>query len=393
MASAWSADLVVVGAGFFGLTIAECAARELGLRVLVVERRGHIGGNAHSRIDPDTNDEVHVYGSHIFHTNSEEVWRYLHRFTEFTSYQHHVFTRHAGRVFSMPITLGTISAFFGRAFSPDQARALLAGQAQELAAREPMNLEEKAISLIGRPLYEAFIRGYTAKQWQTSPRELPADIITRLPVRYTFDARYFTDKWQGLPKEGYFRVFERMIANPLIQVETNTDFFAIRDDLPLVPLVYTGPLDRYFDFRFGRLGWRTLDFEREVAHTRDFQGTAVMNYADADDPFTRIHEFRHLHPERGGAADRTVIFREYSRCAGLDDEPYYPINTIVDRRMYEHYRALAAREPNVIFGGRLGTYRYLDMHQAIGAALRIFSRDIVPYVTARQPIAPRMADA
>jgi UDP-galactopyranose mutase len=385
-----NADLIVVGAGFFGLTIAECAARELGLRVLVIERRDHIGGNAHSRIDRDTGDEVHVYGSHIFHTNSEDVWHYLHRFTEFTEYRHHVFTRHAGRVFPMPITLGTICAFFGQAFTPDEARALLAAQADEFTTGEPANLEEKAISLIGRPLYEAFIRGYTAKQWQTDPRDLPADIITRLPVRYSFDARYFADTYQGLPKQGYFRLFERMAANPLIRIATNTDFFAIRERLPSVPLVYGGPLDRYFDFRLGHLGWRTLDFEREVAATHDFQGTAVMNYADEDVKFTRIHEFRHLHPERRAEPAHTVIFREYSRRAGFNDEPYYPINTIADRRMYDGYRALAALEPDVIFGGRLGTYRYLDMHQAIGAALKVFSREIIPRITGQEPIIPRI---
>src|SRR5580698_1081772 len=189
-------DLVVAGAGFFGLTLAECASRELGLRVLVIERRNHIGGNAYSRIDPDTGDEVHVYGSHIFHTNSEEVWHYLHRFTGFTAYRHHVYTRHAGRIFPMPITLGTICQFFGKDFTPDEARALLAQQAFDPSAGDLANLEEKAISQIGRPLYEALIRGYTAKQWQTDPRHLPADIITRLPVRFTFDARYFSDIWQ-----------------------------------------------------------------------------------------------------------------------------------------------------------------------------------------------------
>jgi UDP-galactopyranose mutase len=379
-------DLVVAGAGFFGLTIAECASREFGARVLVIEKRDHIGGNAHSRIDPDTGDEVHVYGSHIFHTNSEEVWRYLHRFTEFTSYRHHVFTHHAGRVFPMPITLGTICAYFARAFTPGEARALIAAQASELSTRPPANLEEKAISLIGRPLYDAFIRGYTAKQWQTDPRHLPSDIIARLPVRYTFDASYFSDIWQGLPKDGYFRLFERMAANPLISVETNTDFFAIRDRLPSVPLVYAGPIDRYFNFRLGHLGWRTLDFQREVIETPDFQGTSVMNYADQDVPFTRIHEFRHLHPERHNNAPRTVIFREFSRRAEVHDEPYYPINTEADRRKYDGYRALASRESNVIFGGRLGSYRYLDMHQAIGAALKVFSGRIGAYFRSKQPI-------
>ncbi len=387
------ADLVVVGAGLFGLTMAELAARELGFRVLVIERRNHIGGNAHSYIDPDTGDEIHAYGSHIFHTSNETVWNHLRRFCDFTSYRHHVFTRHAGRIFPMPISLGTICSFFGQAFTPDAARALLARQAAELNGRAPSNLEEKAIAAIGRPLYEALIRGYTAKQWQTDPRNLPPDIIARLPVRFTFESRYFTDTYEGLPTLGYHSLFQRMVEHPLIRVVTGTDFFAVREALPAVPMVYTGAIDRYFDYRLGRLNWRTLDFEREVVATDDYQGTAVMNYADADIRFTRIHEFRHLHPERRGAAGRTVIFREYSRTAGQGDEPYYPVNTAADRRIYEGYRALAKREPNVIFGGRLGTYRYIDMHQAVAAALKSFARDLVPHARAALPIRASTATA
>ena len=381
-----AADLIVVGAGFYGLTIAECAARELGLRVLVLDRRSHTGGNAHSSIDPDTGIEVHDYGSHLFHTNSEEVWTYLHRFTSFTDYRHHVFTRHAGRIFPMPINLGTICSFFGRAFTPDEARALVAEQAGELAGTDPANLEEKAISLIGRPLYEAFVRGYTAKQWQTDPRALPADIITRLPVRYNFDSRYFADRFEGLPTDGYFRIFERMLDHPNIDVRLNTDYFAVRASLPQAPVVYTGPVDRYFEFRLGHLGWRTLDFEREVVPTGDYQGTSVMNYADSDVAFTRIHEFRHLHPERRHVPDRSVIFREFSRFAAPSEEPYYPVNTPQDRAMYDGYRALADAEPGVLFGGRLGTYRYLDMHQAIGAALKSFQNEVAPAFRDKRPI-------
>lgn len=388
-----NADLIVVGAGFYGLTLAECAARELSLRVLVLERRDHIGGNAHSEIDPETGIEVHAYGSHLFHTNSEEVWTYLHRFTGFTGYRHHVFTRHAGRVYPMPINLGTICAFFGGAFTPDEACALVTRQAGELADANPTNLEEKAISLIGRPLYEAFVRGYTAKQWQTDPRDLPADIITRLPVRYNFDARYFVDRFEGLPTDGYFRIFERMIDNPRIEVCTGVDFFALREQLPQVPVVYTGPVDRYFGFRLGHLSWRTLDFEREVVETEDYQGTSVMNYADPDVPFTRIHEFRHLHPERRYHGGKSVIFREYSRFATPRDEPYYPVNTPKDRTIYDGYRALAEAEANVLFGGRLGTYRYLDMHQAIGAALKTVRREIAPFAREGRPLKAEGVDA
>jgi len=244
-----NADLIVVGSGFYGLTIAERAARQLGLRVLVLERRAHIGGNAWSEIDRNTGIEVHTYGSHIFHTNSQEVWDYLHRFSGFSSYRHHVFTIHKGRVYPMPIGLATICAFFGRSFRPSEARALLTEHAAELAGREPSNLEEKAISLIGRPLYEAFIRGYTIKQWQTDPRQLPANIITRLPVRYTFDQRYFSDKFEGLPLDGYFRIFERMAATPGIEIMTGVDYFDLVEQIPKdKPVVYTGPVDRFFKF-------------------------------------------------------------------------------------------------------------------------------------------------
>ncbi|MBS0235288.1 MAG: UDP-galactopyranose mutase [Proteobacteria bacterium] len=373
-------QLVVVGAGFYGLTIAQKAAEELDLRVLVVEKRGHVGGNAHSEIDADTGIEVHKYGSHLFHTNSSDVWKYVRQFSEFTDYRHHVFTKHADKIFPMPINLATICSFFGRAFTPSEAANLIAAQAEEVKGVEPANLEEKAISLIGRPLYEAFIRGYTAKQWQSDPRELPADIITRLPVRFTFDSRYFSDDYEGLPRDGYFKIFERMIAHRKVFILTNADYFELRNALPRDALtIYTGPIDRYFGFCEGHLGWRTLDFEREVLALKDFQGTAVMNYADLDAPYTRIHEFRHLHPERRYSEAQTVIFREYSRFASHNDEPYYPIATVRDKEIYARYRRRAENVPNVIFGGRLGTYRYLDMHQAIGAALKVFERTIKPH--------------
>ena len=372
-------DLVVVGSGFFGLTVAETVARTLGKRVLVLERRDHLGGNAWSEADPETGIEVHRYGAHLFHTSNQRVWDYVNRFTTFTGYQHRVFSLFKGRVYPMPINLGTICEYFGRYLSPDEARALVLEQSREGAGTEPDNLEAKAISLIGRPLYEAFIRGYTAKQWQVDPLELSPDIITRLPVRYTFDNRYFQDTWEGLPTEGYAAWLTRMAESPLIDVRLSTDFFEVRDELPVgVPVVYTGPLDRYFDFVEGRLSWRTLDFESEVLDTGDFQGTPVMNYADEDVPWTRIHEFRHFHPERDYPCDRTVIVREYSRTAEARDEPYYPVNSLSDRDRLHRYRMLAAAEPDVWFGGRLGTYQYLDMHMAIASAMSLVDNHIGP---------------
>jgi UDP-galactopyranose mutase len=379
--------LVVVGSGFFGLTVAERAADELGLRVLVLERRSHIGGNAYSEPDPQTGIEVHVYGSHLFHTSNPRVWEYANRFTGFTGYQHRVFTNHAGQVYSMPINLGTINQFFDAAYGPAEARRVVAEQAAEIGTREARNLEEKAVSLIGRPLYEAFIRGYTAKQWQTDPRELPAEIITRLPVRYTYDNRYFNDAYEGLPTDGYTAWLERMADHSRIEVRLDTDFFDHKQAMVgRVPVVYTGPVDRYFDYAEGTLGWRTLDFEREVLPTGDFQGTSVMNYADESVPFTRIHEFRHFHPERSHPDDATVIMREFSRFADAGDEPYYPINTPEDRARLLAYRDLAKGESGVVFGGRLGSYKYLDMHMAIGSALSRWDNVVRPHFVDGEPL-------
>jgi UDP-galactopyranose mutase len=369
-----NADLVIVGSGFFGLTIAERCAEELGLRVLVLERRHHLGGNAYSERDPETGIEVHVYGAHLFHTSNERVWE------DFTDYQHRVYTSHRGQVYPMPINLGTINQFFDAAYSPDEARALIKEQSAELGGKEPENFVEKGVSLIGRPLYEAFIAHYTAKQWQTDPERLSADIISRLPVRYTYDNRYFNDTHEGLPVDGYTAWLERMAAHPNIEIRLDTDFFDVRDEyVARVPIVFTGPVDEYFDKSEGELSWRTLDFEREVLDTGDFQGTSVMNYPDPDVPHTRIHEFRHFHPERDYPADRTVIMREYSRFADKGDEPYYPVNTDEDRAKLLKYRDLAKKEPMVLFGGRLGTYKYLDMHMAIGSALSMFENKLKPH--------------
>ncbi len=380
-------DLFVVGSGFFGLTIAERVANELGKRVLVVDRRPHIGGNAYSEPDPETGIEVHRYGAHLFHTSNQRVWEYVRRFTEFTGYQHRVFALHKGQAYQFPMGLGLVSQFFGRYFSPDEARALIAEQSAEIDTADAQNLEEKAISLIGRPLYEAFVKHYTAKQWQTEPTELPAAVISRLPVRYNFDNRYFNDTYEGLPVDGYTAWLQNMADHELIDVRLDTDWFDVREGLreanPDAPVVYTGALDRYFDYVDGRLGWRTLDFETEVLPTGDFQGTPVMNYNDADVPYTRIHEFRHFHPERGYPTDKTVIMREFSRFANDDDEPYYPINTDADRTMLAGYRDRAKAETaaaKVLFGGRLGTYQYLDMHMAIASALNMYDNILAPHL-------------
>src|SRR3954451_5394031 len=375
-------DLVVVGSGFFGLTIAERCASELGLKVLVLERRHHLGGNAYSEIDPETGIEVHVYGTHLFHTSNKKVWDYVTRFTTFTGYQHRVFGKYQGQVYSLPMNLGLINQFFGKSHTPQQPGELIASQASEIATEDATNLEEKAISLIGRPLYEAIIKGYTAKQWQTDPKELSADIITRLPVRYTFENGWFSDTHEGLPTDGYTAWLTRMADHPNITVQLETDFLDVADEFKgQVPIVYTGPVDEYFGSSEGRLSWRTVDLEASVEDVDDFQGTGVVNYNDQEVPFTRIIEFKHFHPERVRThlPGKTVIVHESSRFAEEGDEPYYPINTAEDRAKLMKYRELAQGEPMVLFGGRLGTYKYLDMHMAIGSALSMFENKLRPH--------------
>ncbi|UXN31282.1 UDP-galactopyranose mutase [Glutamicibacter sp. M10] len=376
-------DLLVVGSGFFGLTIAERAA-EAGLKVTVIDRRSHIGGNAYSEAEPETGIEVHRYGAHLFHTSNERVWEYVNRFTSFTNYVHRVYSTHNEQTFSLPVNLHTINQFFNAAYTPDEARSLVKEQAGEFDVDTAKNFYEKGIALVGRPLFEAFFAHYTAKQWQTSPEKLSGDIVSRLPVRYNYDNRYFNDKYEGLPTDGYTAWIERMADHPNITVHLNTDFFDSsqpfnKDDLAgQIPIVYTGPIDRYFDYSEGELSWRTLDFEEEVVNVGDYQGTPVMNYPDADVNFTRIHEFKHFHPERKDSypTGKTVIMREFSRFATKEDEPYYPVNTPEDRSGLLAYRDLAKQEQNVFFGGRLGTYQYLDMHMAIGSALSMWDNQI-----------------
>ena len=384
MIGASNYPFVIAGSGFFGAVMAERIATVLGEPVLVLERRNHFGGNSFSECCGETGIEYHRYGTHLFHTSSADVWSWINRFTAFNNYRHRVFTRHRGRMFTMPINLMTLNAFFGTDLAPQEASAFVAAKAAAEPYPNPANFEEKAISLVGRELYEAFIQGYTAKQWETDPKLLPAEVITRLPVRLNYNDFYFSDLYEGLPLDGYHAVFERIFADPRITVALGCDFFDVRDQLRRDAIViYTGAIDRYYDYCFGPLGWRTLDFEIERPAVDDFQGASVINYPDLDVPFTRVHEFKHLHPERRHKPGKTLIMREYSRFAKRGAEPYYPINTAQDKATYDRYAKRAAQEEDVIFGGRLGTYRYLDMHQAIGAALKAFENELMPLWRAR----------
>lgn len=383
-------DLVVVGAGLFGLTVAQQAVERAGASVRVIDVRDHIGGNAYSYFDEETGAEIHKYGAHLFHTSNPRVWEYVNRFTGFTDYVHRVYATHQGEVYPLPINLGTINQFFRAHYTPGQARALVEEQAGELAGQDPQNLDDKGVSLIGRPLYEAFIKEYTGKQWQTDPGELPASIISRLPVRFNYDNRYFRDTWEGLPRDGYAAWFERMIDDPRIAVSLNTDFFDAsqpfnREALNAagVPVVYTGPVDRYFDYALGDLKWRTVDFHEVRYDEDDHFGCPVMNFSDADVPYTRAIEFKNFNPERRDSQNhgRTVVWEEYSRFAERGDEPYYPINTEKDRELYARYVELERTVPNTVFGGRLGTYKYYDMHQVIDTALTAYQEQIHPMIT------------
>lgn len=371
-----SHDLLIVGSGFYGLTIAERVANNSNKKVIIIEKRKHIGGNAFSYIDETSGIEVHKYGSHLFHTSNKKIWDYVNKFSSFNNYQHKVFSVSNDKIYSMPVNLHTFSAVLNKSISPSQARDLIR---QTRDAEQINNLEDKAISLVGKEIYETLIKGYTQKQWQTDPKLLPPEIITRLPVRFTYNNNYFEDTWEGLPISGYGKWFEKMTESPKISIKLETDYFDVKSKVK-IPTVYTGPVDRYFEYSEGVLGWRTLDFNFELLKMGDYQGTSVMNYADLKVPFTRIHEFKHLHPERP-KNDFTVIAREFSRVSTEFDEPYYPINSVNDRKIIEKYRLKIEDEFKnmVFFGGRLGTYKYLDMHMAIGSALTFYQNHLYKF--------------
>ena len=364
-----------IGSGIWSAVIAERIASVMGESVTIIERRKPIGGNCYSSIDDETGIECHRYGSHIFHTSISEVWEYLNKFCKFTSYRHKVLTSHAGKVYAMPLNLLTLNAFFDKNYTPGEAESFLANEIARDRIEQPTNLEEKAISLIGRPLYEAFIKNYTLKQWDRSPKDLPADIITRLPVRSTYNIDYFNDRWQGIPKDGYFKLFENMLSHRNITVRLNCDYESIKSEIPSdATVIYTGLPDQLFGYKYGELEWRSLRFDWETANVRDFQGTSVMNYADLDVPYTRIHEFKHYHPEREEPFNRhkTVICREYPMTYQRGAEAYYPVNDDRNNALYSRYVEEAGKIPNLILGGRLGAYKYWDMDKAVDNALQTF---------------------
>ncbi|MFN4285202.1 MAG: UDP-galactopyranose mutase [Lacibacter sp.] len=370
---------VIVGSGFLGSVVAERIATQLRQPVLVLEKRNHIGGNCHSAVHAGTGIEYHTYGTHIFHTSNEKVWKYINQFTTFNSYRHQVLTTWRGRVYQLPINLETINSFYGINLRPYEVDSFLQQEVQKSNVPPGDSMEAYAIRLMGRPLYEAFIEGYTQKQWQAHPSTLPASLINRLPFRKNYDESYYHSRYQGIPLHGYTAIFEKMLQHPLINVRLQTDFFAVRQQLHSDALiVYSGPVDRLFDYCYGPLRWRTLRFEQEVVPYEDYQGTSVMNYAEAAIPYTRIHEPRHLHPERNYTRQQSLIIREYPATAGAADEPFYSIPDAANQELVLRYRALAEQTPNLLVAGRLGDYRYYDMHETIARALELFETRILP---------------
>jgi len=355
--------IAIAGAGFSGAVLARQLA-EGGCRVDVFDTRPHVAGNCHTARDERTGIMLHTYGPHIFHTSNERVWDYIRRFGEFVPFVNRVKAITGGRVFSLPLNLLTINQFFGRTFSPREAEAFFAGMAEPGAA-EPANFEEQALHLMGPGLYEAFFKGYTTKQWGMSPTHLPASILKRLPVRFNYDDNYYASRWQGIPREGYTAVVQRLLDHPLITLSLGTrlDRSATED---YEHTFCSGPIDAWFGYTEGRLGYRTLDFVRED-HEGDYQGNAVVNYGDESVPWTRISEHKHFAPWESHG--RTVVFKEYSRFCEPADPPYYPIRLADEKAMLTRYIDLARGEQKVTFVGRLGTYRYIDMHVTIAEAL------------------------
>lgn len=373
-------DYLIVGAGLFGAIFAH-EAKKAGKKVLVIDRRDHIGGNIYTKEVEGI--QVHQYGAHIFHTSDKEVWDYIQQFAEFNRYTNSPVARYKDELYNLPFNMNTFSKMWG-VRTPAEAKEIIQRQIREAGITEPKNLEEQAISLVGKDIYEKLVKGYTEKQWGRRATELPSFIIRRLPVRYVYDNNYFNDKYQGIPVGGYTKIIERMLEGT--EVRLMTDFFANREILAKEAgnIVFTGMIDAYYDYCFGELEYRSLRFETEVLDMENYQGNAVVNYTEYEVPYTRIIEHKHFEygcqggygGDGSGVSDKTVITREYPAAWSRGEEPYYPMNDEKNNALYARYRELADQEEHVIFGGRLGMYRYYDMHQVVKEALECVRRSL-----------------
>lgn len=362
-------DYLIVGSGLFGSVFAY-EAKNRGKKCLVIDRRGHTGGNIYTKEIEGIN--VHQYGAHIFHTSNKKVWTYIQQFAEFNRFTNSPIAIYKGELYNLPFNMNTFSKLWG-VVTPEEAKGKIKKEIAESGIVNPKNLEDQAISLIGRDVYEKLIKGYTEKQWGRRATELPSFIIERLPVRFSYDNNYFNDKYQGIPIGGYSQIIEKMLGG--IEVRLNTDFFAHRDELEAAAnkILFTGMIDEYYGYIFGELEYRSLRFETEVFEEENFQGNAVVNYTEREIPYTRIIEHKHF---EYGIQHKTVITREYPVTWKRGDEPYYPVNDDKNNQLYAQYKALADKEKKVIFGGRLGMYKYFDMHQIIEEALNCVEGEI-----------------
>lgn len=363
-----SYDYLVVGAGLFGAIYAQVMA-EHGKRVLVIEKRDHIAGNVYTYEEEGIN--VHKYGAHIFHTSNKEAWDYVNQYAEFNHYVNSPVANYKGEMYNLPFNMNTFNKLWG-VKTPDEARAKIEEQKEAYDfGHTAKNLEEQAISLVGPDIYEKLVKGYTEKQWGRDCTELPAFIIRRLPVRYTYDNNYFNDKYQGIPIGGYTQIVEKILDHELIDVQLNTDFFDKKDEyLAEFPrIIYTGMIDQFFDYELGVLEYRSLEFKTEVLDTKNYQGNAVINYTDRETPYTRVIEHKHF--EFDTTTKKSVVTWEYPKTWEQGDEPYYPVNDKPNNALYQEYRKLSQEYPNVLFGGRLGMYKYFDMHEVVMTALKV----------------------
>ncbi|MDK4683879.1 UDP-galactopyranose mutase [Kingella negevensis] len=374
-------NFLCVGAGFSCAVIARELA-QAGHKVTIIDQRAHTAGNCHTERDAETGVMVHIYGPHIFHTDNETVWNYLQQFGEFMPYTNRVKAVSGGQVYSLPVNLHTINQFYGKTFSPKEAKAWITKQSDQTIA-EPQTFEEQAMKFVGKDLYQAFFKGYTAKQWGVSPTKLPASILKRLPVRFNYDDNYFAHKFQGIPKNGYTEIVDNILNHENITVKLNTPY---SEDMQSEydHVFWSAPLDLWFKHQFGKLGYRTLDFE--TFHDEgDFQGNAVINYCDETVPFTRITEHKHFSPWE--QHEKTLCYKEYSRTCKDGDIPYYPIRLAEDQALLSQYETVANQAKGVSFVGRLGTYRYLDMDVTIAEALKT-AQGVLADIANKQEIKP-----
>lgn len=363
-------DYLVVGAGLFGAIFAH-EAKQKGKKVLVIDKRNHVAGNIYTENIEGIN--VHKYGAHIFHTSNKEVWEYINKFTEFNNYINSPVAVYKNELYNMPFNMNTFNKLWG-VKTPKEAKDKIEEEKKEAQIGEPKNLEEQAISLVGKTIYEKLVKGYTEKQWGKRAAELPSFIIKRLPVRFIYDNNYFRDRYQGIPIGGYTGIIERMLEG--IEVKLNTDYFDNKEELENIAdkIIFTGPIDKYYDYKFGELEYRSLRFENETLDEQNYQGNAVVNYTEYEVPYTRIIEHKHF--EYNLENPKTIITREYPDSWNKEKEPYYPINNEKNNNLYEKYLELSKEEKNVIFGGRLGAYKYYDMDKVIEQALDLVKKEL-----------------